>query len=81
MMYAHLALNNNHSLIRLLTSSDQYHSEREQTSVVTTSIKQYLIFLKQVYQSFSMQSNLAYVTFQEDIEKGRHNRGGGLMQV
>jgi hypothetical protein len=40
---AHLALNNNYSLTRLLTSSDQYHSEREQTSVVTTSIKQYLV--------------------------------------
>jgi hypothetical protein len=37
--------------------------------------------LEQVYQYFSMQSNLAYVTFQVDIETGTHNRSGGLMQV
>ena len=37
--------------------------------------------LKQVYQYFSMQSNLAYVIFQVDIEIGTHKRGGCLMQV
>jgi hypothetical protein len=61
MMYAHLALNNNHSLIRLLTSSDQYHSEREQTSVVTTSIKQYLILYDIFLSLHCIAGNIAHL--------------------